>query len=95
MISKILEASTVHMPEGLDRELHRSENLCRILGAQPLDVGWLFFVRESDSDYDEVPSDKWNVTKPLIEMARSEGAAFILLDPAAPIVDGLPEYDWE
>jgi len=95
MVSKMLEASTVHITEELDQNLHRRILTRRALGVQLLDRGWLFTVRENDGDYGEVSLVVWNIVKPLIHKAREEGASFILLDGDAPVLEGLPQYEWD
>ena len=84
MVGKMLEASTAHITEELDQDLHRRSLTRQALGAHPLDRGWLFTVRENDGDYEEVSLGVWAIIKPLIYKAREEGASFILLDGDAP-----------
>lgn len=98
-VKRLLDVSTAHIPRHTalalgerepieDAALYSSWSYDRWAG-----YGWILWVGEL-AEYPDVMRTQHSTLVELLDWARQEGADYLKLDCDAPVVTGLPTFDW-
>jgi len=88
-IRKMLELSTAHISPEANQWLSEDEHGELIVYDKHI-YGYWILVPETGTELTDVPKE----VRDIIQIAVNEGCSWIMLDGDAPIVDGLPTFDW-